>query len=165
MIISQNLFQQLLVHSSFRECSSSGSYGTYFWNKFTPVKSSTFEHDINSLLLLCLFIFPRSDICEDQAKSGDIVCTVSNAQSLLLRSKLLCWLCSTITEVVRNFLDKKRDRHRENAFEQGNSWCTQQKRATIPHLTYYNLSLRTIQYVNWDFDPKYMLSTGQLGHV
>jgi len=56
-------------------------YGTYFQNKFTTVKSSLFESERNSLLLFCLVIFTCTDICEDQAKSDGVDCTVSNRQS------------------------------------------------------------------------------------
>lgn len=56
-------------------------YGRYFEKKFTPIKSSTYELERNSLLVFSLVIFPYSDICTDQAKSDDIVRTVSSGQS------------------------------------------------------------------------------------
>ena len=56
-------------------------YGTYFKNNFTTVKSSLFESARNSLLLFCLVIFTCTDICEDQAKSDGVDCTVSTWQS------------------------------------------------------------------------------------
>ena len=69
-------------------------HGTYFRNKFTLVKSCMFEREMNSFLLFSLMIFSCSDICEDQAKSDDIACTVSNGQSSFCikfdRIKLCC---------------------------------------------------------------------------
>ena len=63
------------------------------------------------LWLFSLVIFPRLDIWEDQAKSDDIVCSVSNGQFSFCikfdRNYAVVTLLAILDrEVVREFLDK-----------------------------------------------------------